>query len=445
MGTGISFLSLKIGTALFGFLSLIYMYLLGKELGGRWVGLLNVVLTGMAYWPNVLARAALRFMLYPALVAPVLYHLIRAFRRTRLNDFLLAGLFMGIGLHGYTPFRAVPFVALGALAIYLLHKPSAEQRRRVLIGFALMALVALVVFAPLLRYAVDNPDMFGFRMLSRVTGIQTELPGNPIGLFLGNLARALGMVNVSGGNIWLVGLPFEPALEIVGAALFLLGVALVIWRYWLKRNWADLFLLAAVPMLMLPSIMSLAYPDENPAMNRAGGALVAVFLICALGFDSLLHGIRDRLGGRAGVRIAAGIGGALMLVSAFANYGLVFERYNQQYTQSSWNTSEMGAVIADFAEGPGSLDQAWVISFPHWVDTRLVAINAGNPGRDYGIWPDTLATTLETPLPKLFLLRPDDAEGLSTLQSLYPQGSAQLYQSAQANKDFLVFSVETAP
>jgi hypothetical protein len=336
-------------------------------------------------------------------------------------------------------------VALGALAIYLLHKPSAEQRRRVLIGFALMALVALVVFAPLLRYAVDNPDMFGFRMLSRVTGIQTELPGNPIGLFFGNLARALGMVNVSGGNIWLVGLPFEPALETVGAALFLLGVTLLIWRYWLKRNWADLFLLAAVPMLMLPSIMSLAYPDENPAMNRASGALVAVFLICALGFDALLHGIRDRLGGKAGVRIAAGIGGALVLVSAFANYGLVFERYNQQYTQSSWNTSEMGAVIADFAEGPGSLDQAWVISFPHWVDTRLVAINAGNPGRDYGIWPDTLATTLETPLPKLFLLRPDDAEGLSTLQSLYPQGSAQLYQSVQANKDFLIFSVETAP
>ena len=241
-GTGVSFLSLKIGTALFGFLSLIYMYLLGKEVGGRWVGFLAVLLAGIAYWPNVIARAALRFMLYPAFVAPTLYHMIRAFRRTRLNDFLLAGLFMGVGLHGYTPFRAVPVVVIGALLIYLLHKPSPEQRRRALIGFALMALVALVVFAPLLRYAVDNPDMFGFRMLSRVTSIQTELPGNPIALFFGNLARALAMVNVSGGNIWLVGLPFEPALETISAALFLLGVALVIWRYWLQRNWSDLFL-----------------------------------------------------------------------------------------------------------------------------------------------------------------------------------------------------------
>lgn len=442
--TGVSFLSLKIGTALIGFFSLIYMYLLGKELGGKWVGLFALLLTGIAYWPNVLARTALRFILYPGFVAPVLYHLIRALRRARLNDFLLAGLFMGAGLHGYTPFRIVPLVALGALVIFLLHKPDPEVRRRVLIGFALMAVVALVVFAPLMRYAFDNLDSFGYRMFSRVGGAETEYPGSPIVIFFSNLFRALAMANVDAGNIWLIGVTNRPALDTFSAALFLLGAALLVWRYARSRSWLDLFLLLAVPMLMLPSIMSLAFPQENPALNRAGGALIAIFLVVAIGLDALLHGIKDKLEAGQGLRVALGLGAVVIVGSALMNYGLVFDTYNRQYRQSSWNTYEMGDVIASFADGVGNLDQAWVVSYPHWVDTRLVAINAGYPGHDYGLFPDRLTETLETPAPKLFLLRPEDAEGLAALQALYPQGSASLYESEQANKDFLIYFVAPA-
>jgi hypothetical protein len=69
---------------------------------------------------------------------------------------------------------------------------------------------------------------------------------------------------------------------VVSAALFYLGMGLLLLRYLRQRNWEDLFLLLAVPMLMLPSILSLAYPAENPAPNRAGGALVPVFVIVGL-------------------------------------------------------------------------------------------------------------------------------------------------------------------
>ncbi len=54
-GTGFSFMSLKLGTSLIGLLTLPYMYLLGKEVGGRRLGLLALVLTGIAYWPNVIS------------------------------------------------------------------------------------------------------------------------------------------------------------------------------------------------------------------------------------------------------------------------------------------------------------------------------------------------------------------------------------------------------
>ena len=79
-GTGLSFMSLKLGTAILGFLTLPFMYLLGKEVGGRRVGLMAFVLTGIAYWPNVISRVGLRFPLYPLFVAPTLFFLLRGLR-----------------------------------------------------------------------------------------------------------------------------------------------------------------------------------------------------------------------------------------------------------------------------------------------------------------------------------------------------------------------------
>ncbi|MBI3738272.1 MAG: hypothetical protein HY258_04420, partial [Chloroflexi bacterium] len=63
-GTGLSFLTLKIGTVLFGLFTLPYIYLLGKEIGGARVGLIAFVFAGIGYWPNVIARIGLRFPLY---------------------------------------------------------------------------------------------------------------------------------------------------------------------------------------------------------------------------------------------------------------------------------------------------------------------------------------------------------------------------------------------
>lgn len=440
-GTGISFLSLKLGAGILAFVSLIYVYLLGKELGRRWVGLFVLLLVGVAFWPNLLARTGLRFSLYPAFAAPTLYYLILGLRRGNLNDFLLSGVFMGVGLNGYTAFRAMPFVAGAALLIFLLHKPSADLRRRALIGFALLALVTLVICAPLIRYAVEHPTQFGERTLTRMFEAEREYPESVLITFPKNVWNGLGMFNYSGGTIWLVGLRDKPAFDTISAALLLLGVILVGIRYARTRSWLDLFLLLAIPLMMLPSTLSLAFPEENPAMNRASGAWIPAFIMCALALDAFLHGVRDKLGGNLGLRVAQ-IGGIfVLLVIASLNYNLFFGEYIQHYDENSWNSSEMGKVIADYAGSFGSLDSAWVVAYAHWVDTRLVAMNAGNPSRDYGIWPDQLITTLTTPLPKLFVVKADDELGLSTLEQLYPEGLVAFHQSRVAGKEFITYLV----
>ena len=81
------------------------------------------------------------------------------------------------------------------------------------------------------------------------------------------------MFNIDDGEIWVHSVPHRPALDTVSAALFLLGVVLILIRYIRNRHWLDLFLLISIPLLLMPSILSLAFPGENPALNRAGGRL----------------------------------------------------------------------------------------------------------------------------------------------------------------------------
>src|SRR6266498_1217502 len=289
--TGLSFLSLKLGTALLGFLTLPFIYLLGKEIGGRRVGLFAFIMTGIGYWPNVISRMGLRFPLYPLFLAPTLFYLTRGLRTLSHNDFLLCGLFLGLGLHGYTPFRIVPFVVLAAFVIYLLHSQSKGTRHQAVWWLTITGVVSLYLFLPLLRYALDHPDIFSSRASSRLGNANLGLSSEVLQTFFINLGRGLLMFNWDDGNIWINSLTHRPALDVVTGALFVIGIILLIARYINGHDWRDLFLLVSIPLLLMPSVLSLAFPDENPALNRAGGAAVSAILVSALALDCLMKGL----------------------------------------------------------------------------------------------------------------------------------------------------------
>ena len=444
-GTGLSFLSLKIGTVLIGLLTLPYVYLLGKEVGSRRVGLLAIFLAGVGYWPNLIARIGLRFPLYPMFVAPLLFHMIRGLRMRNRNDFILAGIFLGLGLHGYSPFRIVPFLVVAGFVLYLLHGQSKGARREAVVWLAIAAVTALLVFLPLLRYATENPDSFSYRALTRLEGIEQPLAAPWYVVFLTNTWNALRMFNWNNGGIWVHSVPNRPALDVVTGALFLIGVVLLVVRYAQRRHWLDLFLLLSIPILLLPSILSLAFPDENPSLNRTAGALVPAFLVAALALDGLISTFGD---GRGRSMLALALTAVLLWESASQSYQLVLHQFDQNFRQNAWNSSDMGAVIKGFGALNGETDTAWVVPFPYWVDTRLVGMAAGIPNRDFAIWPEQLPTTLQISGPKLFIVKAsltdataNDQKSVDMLGQLYPQGSLSLHRSPLPGHDFWVFLV----
>ena len=444
-GTGFSYLSLKLGTAILGFLTLPFIYLLGKEIGGPRVAFFAFILAGIGYWPNIISRVGLRFPLYPLFVAPTLLYLIRGLRTRNRNDFLLSGLFLGLGLHGYSPFRIVPFVVVAAFLLYWLHSQSKGARREIILWLVMLGLTSLFVFIPLLRYWFDEPQMFGFRTMTRLSGVENPITDPVWKIFFSNLWNALRMFNFDDGEIWVHSVQHRPALDVVSAALFAIGVVLVLVRYIRNRHWLDLFLLVSIPLLLLPSILSLAFPRENPALNRAGGAYIPVFIIGAMALDGLLTSL-----GRGKMRIVLVwlVTGFLLFTSASQNYDLIFNQYINSFRQASWNTSDMGKVTQEFGQTYGHTDTVWVVPFPHWVDTRLPAVWAGIPNRDMAMWRDDLAGTVELTGPKLFMVKANtedpngnDQQSLDVLKTLYPDGVLRMFDSDVPGHDFWIFIV----
>jgi 4-amino-4-deoxy-L-arabinose transferase-like glycosyltransferase len=440
-GTGLTFTSLKIGTIICGLFTLPYVYLLGKELANRWVGLTAFFLAGIAYWPNIISRIGLRFPLYALFAAPTLYYLILGLRSTKRNYFILSGIALGLGLHGYSPFRIVPFVVLIGFILALITSHSPKYKRIIFWYFGLLVFTALIIFLPLLRYALENPSMFGLRAFSRLTSIEQPMTKSALEIFFGNFWNALTMFFNSNGEIWVHSIPFRPALDLITAVFFFLGLIYLFKKYYIWQRWEDFYILALIPLLMLPSILSLAFPRENPSLNRTGAAIIPVFIIAGLGIVHFFGRILNALKKNSLKSICISSIIFFLLISCYLNFQLVFRDFNQQYMQKAWNTSEMGQVIKDFVKNGGKPDAAFVIPYPYWVDTRLVGINAGYPTKDYALTADHFAETEPIQEPKIFIIYPDDGKSLQDLQAIYPNYSLEIFNSKQPGKNFIILRI----
>jgi 4-amino-4-deoxy-L-arabinose transferase-like glycosyltransferase len=440
-GTGISFITLKIGTAIMGLFTAVYMYFLGKETGNRWVGLFAFILCGIGYWPNVISRIGLRFTLYAAFTAPALYYFFKGMRRKRWSDLILSGISIGIGLGGYSPYRVVPVLIILGVVLYLLHHWNSQKQRFAIIGLAVVGIGAFILFLPTLRYILDQPGIFAYRALTRTGSLERPLPGPAWQIFLNNLWLAVIMPFWKNGSIWAHSIPYRPALDVVTGGLYLLGIVVSILRYVQHKDWRIPFILLSIPFLMLPSVFSLAFPGENPSLNRTAGALVPIFLVAAMGLDTILQNIKRQLSGLNGSLITAFICGLILITSMTQNYNLVFVEYNNNYAQNSLNTSQIGKVVRSFIDLYEDPNSVYVVGYPYWVDTRLVAMNAGFATRDFAIWPDHFIDTVANKRSKLFIINQKDTKSLDQLRQLYPDYYETLYIDVVPTNNFIVFLV----
>ena len=244
------------------------------------------------------------------------------------------------------------------------------------------------------------------------------------------------------GQIWVHSVTNRPALDVISASFFFIGMIFLVHRIKYHKKWEFVALLISIPVLMMPSILSLAYPGENPSLNRSAGAYVPIFIIIGIGFTFIKDSILEMFPKKISKIVAMVFCVLVGIISIKNNYKLVFSNYKEQFDRNAWNSSEIGEVITNFVQSGGEKDNAYVIPYPHWVDTRLVGFNARHPGKDYALNRSAISVLSIDEDKKLFIYKPEDFDTNEVLEQYFPDGQISIYYSEVPGKDFIIYTVE---
>jgi hypothetical protein len=263
--------------------------------------------------------------------------------------------------------------------------------------------------------------------------------------FMTNLRNGLLMFNATSDS-WFHSPANRPALETIGGVLVVLGAMTALWR-WRHGDWRTGSLVLMVPILILSSVMALAFPEENPSLTRASGALVPVVCLAALPIV-FIGGRLRRAWPTGGPAAYFGLAAVLFGVMASNTNTRYFAEYGELYARSSHRTSDMADVIGHFLQFGGDLSRAYIVSWPHGPDYRAVAALVGDLDWNGNLWDDASdgeRSALQAerlghagdPVRKIYIVGgPYAAENLEELARLYPNAIVTHHPSRFEGKDF---------
>ena len=414
---------------------LFFLYRLALLLFDKWVAIATVFLYGIGFWPILQNTALIGNSLVFPLLAGALFYLFRGLIKERRMDIFIFGLISGLALFANKLFLMMPFLALMVILVWWVATKDRNPFPRAMAWLALTLLTLLIVSLPLIATISRYPEVYFAPILSRVSDFEVPLVGSPLVIFLKNFLTAIALVNWSNNSSWVDGIAKRPAFDCASAVLFLVGLVWVITLWRKEKHWTWLTIPLLWVLLLIPSVMSLAFPLENPSLSRAYGAAIPVFIISGVGLVVFIKQIQNLA--RARIIIAS----LIALLALFLNYRLLHGIYIDQYRLNAWNTREMSATIMKFEADYGEDAQAWVVSHPHWVDERAVAIQSGKDSESLRLDISEIDTLGKQDGDKLFILNLEAKEALDRLKKLFPNGVESIAQSKTEGKDFRIYLV----
>ena len=437
-GLPLHFLTLKVGTAVLGVAGVLALYFLGREFGGPVLGLSVAALAAWGKWNFSLARQGLDYTHAILPTTILLWALSRWQRRGDRGSLLAAGAAAGAGLFGYTSFRVAPLLVPLAFAFALTDRRRSGRRWRVVGQGLLVTATAVIVALPLLKFIFLSPNraFFWARSATRATGAERALGAAPIKIFAGNLWNMAKAFHWQGSSTWTVMLENDPFVDIVTGGLLLAGCALVLVLI-ARGAWRWVWLPPALVLLTLPSTLSLAYPNENPSLNRAGPAVPVVFLIAGAALAWLARGFRRAAGPTRAVGLAALA--ALSAWSATSNYRRYFIDFSDSYQHLIEHSMEMAQALRDEHARGIPYANMYLLGVDYWVDGRNIAFQIDDPAwADDHLMPQGKLPERLTARPLVFLYKPEDVARLHRLRGMYP-GEGRVIPQTYADRNFGVY------
>ena len=350
-------------------------------------------------------------------------------RRGDRASVLSAGFWLGLGQYGYNGFKIVPAMVPIAFAFSFFDSRWKHRRGRLVRDGLLLTATSLLVFLPLLQYMLQRPEDFWYRAMTRAGSHERPLPGTPAALFAGNLGRMALAFHYRGDQAWINTVVEEPFLDPVTGALFLGGL-LVAGVKVIRGSGRWAVVLISLFVLTLASTLALAFPVENPGINRAAVALPSVLVLAALPAAWLVRKARETgRGGRLAVGLTlAGLGG----LSLQQNYESYFVRFRDEQVTILEPTLDLVRVMREYRDERGvPYDNAYLLNSSSWIDGRCIDFEIGDP-----LWsgPHDVPPGRPVPFildrPLLFFVHQSDLARREQLKADFPRGEEKLVDAA---------------
>jgi 4-amino-4-deoxy-L-arabinose transferase-like glycosyltransferase len=315
---GPNYLALRVHSAFWGLVLLIFSYLWSRSAFGVPVALVGAAVMATSYWALSNSRFALNSEPAPALFAGAVFFLWLALyenddRGERWWAWILFALCLAGSLYAYEAARAASG-AIVAFFLYLVLFHRHTFRRRGPWFAGALALVAVLAAPHLL-----NPGAWQ-RSSTLSEPFQAAAAGDWRPL-LTNVRSGLGTFSISGDSFVTYNLPGRPIFGPVLSLFFLIGVGWCLWRW---RKPAPALLLLWVAASVVPTLVI----GEWTSTLHSKGAEAAILLLPAIGIVAVGTYVDGRFGPRwTRVFIVAGV--VWLVVVAVLTWRDYFLRWGQ--------------------------------------------------------------------------------------------------------------------
>ena len=294
---GVSVITLKMWAVFFGVLTVAGMMLLGRELFGTYrAGLVAGFLYATSFWAINFNRISFRANMLPFVLVFTFYFLFKGLREKKFYDYILAGIFFGLGMHGYIAFRIAPLILVALFFAFLISKKNflREYWKPILAFF----FSALIVALPMLLTFYFHPEYFETRSES-VSVLSPKVNQGHLSRALWESAtKTFGMFNFHGDQNWRHNFPSQPELQSWTGIFFLIGIAILLYHFFhrlyqrIKRKKrsddfvVSVLLLSWLVVMLLPGLLTY---EGLPHALRTIGALPAAILIATFAVEKIFR------------------------------------------------------------------------------------------------------------------------------------------------------------
>jgi hypothetical protein len=289
---GQSILAVRLVSAMEGFLAVLALFLLARELFGFRIAALAAGFLAVFPFHLQFSRIGVNNIIDSLTVCVVLWLVFRAIRTGYASSYLWAGLATGLAFYTYVGSRLVMALALLVLLYTSVRQRGYLRTHLAQLGIFLFGLV--VAIAPITFYFIQHPDIFMTRIgqesifLNRWIFHQAENTGQSIAEIILKQFADTTLVYIAKPAIGNFFNYTGPYLSILGSLFFLLGMGYTFTRFFQPR----MFILQAWfwSVVILGGVLTLSPPANTRLIMTAP----AVALFLALGVN-LVAILLDRL------------------------------------------------------------------------------------------------------------------------------------------------------